>query len=259
MATSAEEHQPMDFLDLPQRAAKPRDKGLTHVLDKGLGPAQVADLLAVAASHIDIVKLGWGSAYVTDGLSQKIAVYRRGGIPVCFGGTMLEVALRQNRLDGYLEAARRYGVAHVEVSDGTLDLPAEDKLALVRRLSRDFVVLSEVGSKDSAKVRAPYLWVESIKRELDAGAWKVIAEGGESGTAGIYFNDGQVKEGLVDEILSAVNVDDLLFETPANPQQVWFIKRFGPNVNLGNIPPDEVIPVETLRLGLRGDTLLHFR
>jgi phosphosulfolactate synthase len=248
----------MDFLKLPERAAKPRSKGITHVLDKGLGPAQIADLVAVAGPYIDIVKLGWGTAYVTAGLAQKIELYASHGIPVCFGGTMLEVALRQNKLDEYLAVVRRYGIQHVEVSDGTIDMLEDDKLALVRRLSKEFIVLSEVGSKDANKVIPPYVWVESIKRELDAGAWKVITEGRESGTVGVYQATGEVKQGLVDEIVAAVSADNLLFEAPVKPQQVWFIKQFGADVNLGNIPPEEVISVETLRLGLRGDTLLHF-
>jgi phosphosulfolactate synthase len=248
----------MDFLNLPERAAKPRSKGITHVLDKGLGPAQIADLVAVAGPYIDIVKLGWGTAYVTANLAQKIELYASYGIPVCFGGTMLEVALRQNQLDAYLAAARRYGIEHVEVSDGTIDMREDDKLALVRRLSKDFIVLSEVGSKDASKVIPPYVWVESIKRELDAGAWKVITEGRESGTVGVYQSTGEVKQGLIDEIVAAVSAENLLFEAPIKTQQVWFIKQFGADVNLGNIAPEEVISVETLRLGLRGDTLLHF-
>ena len=228
------------------------------MLDKGLGPSQITDLLTVAATYIDIVKLGWGTAYVTDNLAHKVEQYQSHGIPVCFGGTLLEVAVRKNRLDEYVRAAKELGIEHMEVSDGTIDMREEDKLGLVRRLSRDFVVLSEVGSKDASKVIPPYAWVESIKRELDAGAWKVITEGRESGTVGVYQSTGEVKEGLIDEIIAEVSADNLLFEAPIKAQQVWFIKQFGADVNLGNIPPEEVISVETLRLGLRGDTLLHF-
>ena len=248
----------MDFLNLPERATKPRNKGITHVLDKGLGPSQITDMLAVAAPYIDIVKLGWGTAYVTDNLAHKVEHYQSQGIPVCFGGTLLEVAVRQNKLEEYVRAARELGIQHMEVSDGTIDMREEDKLALVRRLAKEFVVLSEVGSKDATKVIPPYVWVESIKRELDAGAWKIITEGRESGTVGVYQSSGEVKEGLIDEIIAAVSVENLLFEAPVKAQQAWFIKQFGADVNLGNIPPEEVISVETLRLGLRGDTLLHF-
>ena len=248
----------LDFLSLPRRSSKPRESGLTHVLDKGLGPAQIGDLMAVAAPFIDIVKLGWGTSYITANLAQKIALYQSHGIPVCFGGTLLEVVVRQGRMDDYIRQMRELGITHVEVSDGTVAMAEDDKLALLRRLARDFIVLSEVGSKDADTVIAPYKWVDSIKRELDAGAWKVITEGRESGTVGVYQSSGEVKEGLIDEIVTAVSAENLLFEAPAKQQQVWFIRKFGSNVNLGNIPPDEVISCETLRLGIRGDTLLDF-
>ena len=248
----------LDFLSLPRRSSKPRESGLTHVLDKGLGPAQIGDLMTVAAPFIDIVKLGWGTSYITANLAQKIALYQSHGIPVCFGGTLLEVVVRQGRMDDYIRQMRELGITHVEVSDGTVAMAEDDKLALLRRLARDFIVLSEVGSKDADVVLAPYKWVDSIKRELDAGAWKVITEGRESGTVGIYQPGGEVKEGLLDEIRSAVDPAQLLFEAPVKSQQAWFIKEFGANVNLGNIPPEEVISVETLRVGVRGDTLLHF-
>jgi phosphosulfolactate synthase len=249
----------LDFLTLPQRSAKPRSAGLTHVLDKSLGPHQIDDFIAVAGPYVDIVKLGWGTAYVIDNLPEKVAAYRERGIAVCFGGTMLEVVLRQNKLDEYIKAAHMLGIDYVEVSDGTISMDEEDKLDLIRRLSKEFgKVLSEVGSKDASVVIPPYKWVESIKRELDAGAWKVITEGRESGTVGMFQSTGEVKEGLLDEIVAAVSVENLLFEAPAKSQQTWFIKEFGSDVNLGNIPPEEVISVETLRLGLRGDTLLTF-
>jgi len=248
----------MDFLTLPKRAAKPRSVGITHILDKGLGPSQITDLMTVAAAYVDIVKLGWGTPYVTQNLAQKIELYRSHGVPVCFGGTMLEVSLRQNKLEEYIAAVRQLGVDHVELSDGTIAMQEDDKLELLRRLAKDFKVLSEVGSKDAEVVIAPYKWVDSIKRELDAGAWKVITEGRESGTVGVYQSTGEVKEGLIDEIVASVSADNLLFEAPVKKQQTWFVKQFGPDVNLGNIPPEDVISVETLRLGLRGDTLLHF-
>jgi phosphosulfolactate synthase len=257
-ACAPKEAAMMDFLAMPKRSSKPRAVGITHVLDKGLGPSQIADLLATAAPYIDVVKLGWGTAYVTENLAHKVELYHDAGIPVCFGGTMLELALRQNKLNEYIRAAKELDLRHIEVSDGTVAMQEDDKLALVRRLAKDFKVLSEVGSKDPEAVIAPYKWVDSIKRELDAGAWKVITEGRESGTVGVYQASGEVKEGLLDEIVREVNADNLLFEAPIKSQQTWFVKQFGTNVNLGNIPPDEVISVETLRLGLRGDTLLLF-
>jgi phosphosulfolactate synthase len=248
----------LDFLTLPERSAKPRDRGLTHVLDKGLGPSQVDDLMASAAPFIDIVKLGWGTSYITADLASKVEVYQRHDVTVCFGGTLLEVVVRQNKVDEYMRELHELGITHVEVSDGTVAMAIDDKLALLRRLAREFTVLSEVGSKDADKVIAPYRWVEAIKRELDAGAWKVITEGRESGTVGVYHSSGDIKEGLIEEIVSEINADRLLFEAPVKEQQVWFVKKFGSNVNLGNIPPDEVISCETIRLGIRSDTLLDF-
>lgn len=247
-----------DYLTLPKRTVKPRESGITHVLDKGSSLQQVRDLIEVAGDCVDIVKLGWGTAVVTPNLREKVELYHRYGIPVCFGGTFFEVCLRQNKLEEYLQTVRDLDMELIEVSDGTIAMDEGDKVALLKRLSKEFKVLSEVGSKDAEVVIAPYKWVDSIKRELDAGAWKVITEGRESGTVGIYQAGGDVKEGLLDEIATAVSVERLLFEAPIKSQQAWFIKQFGSNVNLGNIPPDEVVSVESLRLGVRGDTLLTF-
>jgi phosphosulfolactate synthase len=243
------------FLDLPDRPAKPRDTGLTHVIDKGLSLRQVEDLFAVAGDYIDIVKLGWGTAYVTPGLREKVALYRSLGASVVIGGTFWEVCLVQGRLDEWKRFVGDLGLQHVEVSDGTVQVPHEQKLGYIEEYARDFTVLSEVGSKDGDVVIAPYRWVEMIRAEAEAGAWKVITEARESGTAGVFRGDGEVRGGLIDEIANAVDVQRLLFEAPQKSQQAWFVKAFGPNVNLGNIPPDEVIPLETLRLGLRSDTM----
>src|SRR3954464_10228471 len=230
-----------------------RDGGLTHVLDKGLGPRAWEDVLETSGAYIDIVKLGWGTGFVTPNLRKKLDVLREK--PVVVGGTFFEVVLTLDKLDGYKRWLEELGLQHVEVSDGVIDLPRERKLELIAELARDFTVLSEVGSKDSEVVFAPYQWVEWIKEELAAGAWKVIAEGREGGTAGIYRPTGEMRTGLVDEIVHEVPVDDLVFEAPTKSSQAWFVKHFGSSVNLGNIPPDEVIALETLRLGLRGDTL----
>ena len=246
------------FLDLPARSAKPRQPGITHVLDKGLGPRGVQDLLAVAAGSIDIVKLGWGTAAVTSDLKAKVGVYQEAGVPVCLGGTLLEVVLRQSKIDEYVAWVQGLGIDHVEVSDGTIALDHDAKLDIIRRLAKEFTVLSEVGSKSEDVIFAPKRWVEMIEKELEAGSWKVITEGRESGTVGVYHADGAVKEGLIDEIRDSIDPGLLVFEAPAKKQQAWFVKHFGSNVNLGNIAPEEVISVETLRLGLRGDTLLHF-
>jgi phosphosulfolactate synthase len=231
----------------------PRNGGLTHVIDKGLGPRAWADVLETSGDYIDIVKLGWGTAYVTPNLRAKLDVLR--GKPVVIGGTFFEAVVVQDKLDDYKRWLEELGLTYVEISDGVIDLPRERKLELIADLARDFTVLSEVGSKDAETVYAPYEWVQWIKEELAAGAWKVITEGREGGTAGIYRPTGEMRTGLIDEIVHDIAVDDLLFEAPAKASQAWFIKQFGPGVNLGNIPPDEVIPLETLRRGLRGDTL----
>ena len=230
-----------------------RDGGLTHVLDKGLGPRGWEDVLEVSGDHIDIVKLGWGTAYVTPNLRRKLEVLS--GKPVVIGGTFFEAVVVEEKVDEYKRWLQELGLTHVEISDGVIDLPRERKLELIADFARDFTVLSEVGSKDAEVNIAPYLWVEWIKEELEAGAWKVITEGREGGTAGIYRPTGEMRTGLVDEIVHEVDVASLIFEAPTKASQAWFIKHFGPGVNLGNIPPDEVIPLETLRLGLRGDTL----
>jgi phosphosulfolactate synthase len=243
-----------DLLELPDRSEKPRRTGLTHVLDRGLTVAAVDGLVEVAGDSIDIVKLGWGTSVVTANLEAKLARYRDHGIPVVLGGTLTELALAAGRLDALLDRLRRLGLQHIEISDGTITIPHERKLELIAQLKDEFTVLSEVGSKDDTRIMAPYRWVELIQSELEAGAWKVIAEARESGTVGIYRHDGEVRMGLIDEIAHAVDPELLLFEAPRKEQQVWFVRRFGANVNLGNIPPEDVLSLETIRLGLRSDT-----
>jgi phosphosulfolactate synthase len=218
----------------------------------------VRQFVEVSGGYVDIVKLGWGTAVVTPNVKEKIALYQSFGIPVCFGGTFFEVCLRQGKFEEFLALVDECGMECVEISDGTIAMDEDDKLAILRRLSKRYKVLSEVGSKDEAVVITPTRWVDSIKRELEAGAWKVITEGRESGTVGIYRPTGDVKDGLLEEIRTAFDTSQILFEAPVKKQQAWFIKQFGANVNLGNIPPEEVISVETLRVGVRGDTLLTF-
>ena len=243
------------FLDLPARPGKPRREGLTHVIDKGMNLREIEGLFDTAGAYVDIVKFGWGTSYVTNNLEKKIALYRSFETPVVCGGTLFEAVYARDRLDEYKRWLAEHRFAHVEISDGTLDIPRERKLELIADFAGDFVVLSEVGSKDAEVVYAPYQWVEWIKDELEAGAWKVVTEGREGGTAGIYRPTGEMRTGLVDEIVHEIAVAELIFEAPTKASQAWFVKHFGPNVNLGNVPPDEVIPLETLRLGLRGDTL----
>ncbi len=245
-----------DFLGLPARVAKPRNVGMTHVMDKGLGLADIRSMVEMGGDYIDIVKLGWGTSYVTGILREKLDLYNSLGIPVVCGGTLLEVAEVRGKIDGYRSWLFEQGFASVEVSDGTIDMPRERKLELISLFAQDFQVLSEVGSKDAEEISAPYQWVEWIKEEQQAGSWKVITEARESGTAGIFRTTGEVRSGLIDEIAHEIDVTTLLFEAPQKDQQAWFIKHFGPDVNLGNIPPDEVIPLETLRRGLRSDTMM---
>ena len=243
------------FLDLPARSPKPRHAGLTHVIDKGLNLREIEGLFDTAGDYVDVVKLGWGTSYVTQNLEKKIALYRSFDTPIVCGGTLFEAVLVRGKIDEYKRWLTEQRFSHVEISDGAIELERERKLELIADFARDFTVLSEVGSKDAEINYAPYLWVEWIKEELEAGAWKVITEAREGGTAGIFRPTGEMRTGLVDEIAHEIALDDLLFEAPTKASQAWFVKQFGPEVNLGNIAPQEVIPLETLRLGLRGDTL----
>ena len=243
------------FLDVPARSPKPRAQGLTHVIDKGMNLRDIEGLFDTAGDYVDIVKLGWGTSYVTNNLEKKIALYRSFQTPVVCGGTLFEAAVARGKLDEYRGWLAENRFSHVKISDGTIDMTRERKLELISELARDFVVLSEVGSKDAEVVFPPYQWVEWMQEELAAGAWKVITEGREGGTAGIFRPTGEIRTGLIDEIVHGIDVGDIIFEAPTKASQAWFVKHFGPEVNLGNIPPEEVIPLETLRLGLRADTL----
>jgi len=227
--------------------------GLTHVLDKGLGPRGWEDVLEMGGDYISIVKLGWGTAAVTQNPARKLDVLK--GKPVVIGGTYFEAVYAKDELDRYKSWLQQLGISHVEISDGTVDIPRERKLELIAEFARDFTVLSEVGSKDSSVEYTADEWTRWLREELDAGAWKVITEAREGGTAGIFDSSGGMRTELIGEIASAVGIENVVFEAPSKAAQVWFIKQFGPSVNLGNIPPEEVIPLETLRLGLRGDTL----
>jgi phosphosulfolactate synthase len=228
------------------------------VIDRGLSVAEVDNLLEVAGASVDIVKLGWGTAVVTANLRPKLERYAAHDIPVVLGGTLTELAIRQGRVDGLVAWLKELGLRHVEISDGTITIDADVKRELIEKLAASFTVLSEVGSKDAEFIMAPYIWVEQIERDLTAGAWKVIAEARESGTAGIYRANGEVRTGLIDEIAHAIDTDRLIFDAPLQSQQVWLLNRFGTECNLGNIAPVDVLSLETLRLGLRSDTLERF-
>jgi phosphosulfolactate synthase len=246
------------FLDLPERSCKPRVRGLTHVLDRGLSLAEVDGLMETAGASVDIVKLGWGTALVSANLRPKLERYAAHGVPVMLGGTLTELAVRQGRVEEMVRWLHELGLGHVEVSDGTIELESEVKCALIERLAKEFKVLSEVGSKDASTIMAPYVWIERIQSELQAGAWLAVAEARESGKAGIYRADGEVRSGLIDEIAHAVDCERVIFEAPLKEQQVWLLGYFGGECNLGNIAPGDVLSLETLRLGLRSDTVERF-
>jgi phosphosulfolactate synthase len=232
---------------------EPRTGGLTHVIDKGLGPRAWEDILETSGPYIDVVKLGWGTAYVTPNLGRKLELLRDKRVVI--GGTFFEAVWACGKVDEYKRWLGELGLTHVEISDGAVEIPREEKLALVADLARDFTVLSEVGSKDSAVEFSSDEWTSWLREELDAGAWKVITEARETGSSGIFTSGGEMRTELIAEIGDAVDLDDVIFEAPTKAAQAWFVKQFGPTVNLGNIPPDEVIPLETLRRGLRADTL----
>lgn len=228
------------------------------VMDKGLSSRQAEDMIETSGDHIDIVKLGWATSYVTSNLDKKLAVYREAGIPVYLGGTLFEAFIMRNQFDEYRRVLDKYNLSHAEVSDGSLVMDHDKKCEYIRTLTDQVTVLSEVGSKDAEEIIPPYKWIELMQKELDAGAWKVIGEAREGGNVGLFRSTGEVRSGLVQEILTKIPMEKVLWEAPQKEQQVWFIKLLGSNVNLGNIAPNEVIPLETIRLGLRGDTFDHF-
>jgi len=249
---------PFSLNNLPDRTEKPRSNGITLALDKGFSVRQAEDFCDSSAEYTDVVKLGWGTSYVTKNLEQKLSVYSSANIPVYFGGTLFEAYAMRDQLDAYKNLLHNYGIEYVEVSNGSIWLSEERKQSIIEDFSKEFTVFSEVGSKNPNEIIPPYKWVRIIEAELEAGAQKVICEARESGTVGVFRPNGEVRSGLIEEIADQIPVEKLIFEAPQKAQQVWFIRKFGSNVNLGNIQPSEVISLETLRLGLRGDTLLDF-
>jgi phosphosulfolactate synthase len=244
--------------NLPERTEKPRSHGITMVMDKGLSIRQVEDFAEVAGAYTDIVKLGWATSFVTPNLDRKLEIYRDAGLPVYFGGTLFEAFIVRNQFDDYCRILDKYKMEYAEVSDGSIEIEHDVKCEYIRKLSQQVTVISEVGSKDVQKIFAPYKWIKLMKAEMEAGSWKIIAEARESGNVGIYRDSGEVRQGLVDEILTQIPAETIIWEAPQKAQQVWFIKLIGANVNMGNIAPAEVIPLETLRLGIRSDTFDHF-
>jgi phosphosulfolactate synthase len=243
---------------IPERTTQPRTYGVTMVMDKGLSTTEASSFLSVASPHVDIVKLGFGTSFVTPNLREKLEVYRQYNVPVYFGGTLFEAFLIRNQFDDYLKVVEEYGITYMEVSDGSVIIPHAEKCGYIERLARHGTVLSEVGSKDVTNIMPPYKWVELMRSELEAGASYVIAEARESGNVGIYRDSGEVRQGLVQEILTQIPAEKIIWEAPKKEQQYYFLQLVGCNVNLGNIAPAEVIPLEAMRVGLRSETFQLF-
>jgi len=243
---------------LPERPVKPRNSGITMVMDKGLSTREAEDFMSVGSEYTDLVKLGFGTSLITPGFEKKIAIYKKSGTTPYFGGTLFEAFIIRNMFTEFTEFLDRHGIEMVEVSDGSYDIEHSRKLEFINKLARRGSVISEVGSKKKDVVYSPDEWVAMMKSELEAGSVKVIAEARESGTTGIYNEDGSINNKIIDAIAEHVKLDNVIWEAPLKSQQAWFIKHFGANVNLGNIAPREIIPLESLRLGLRGDTFFQF-
>src|SRR6478735_5283164 len=244
--------------NLPERTTKPRQTGFTMAMDKGLSVREAEDFMSIAADHVDIVKLGWATSYVTPNLKEKIKVYKEAGVPCYLGGTLFEAFIIRDQFEDYRKVLDKFDLSFAEVSDGSIDLDHDKKCDYIRKLTPQVTVLSEVGSKDADKIIPPYQWIDLMQKELEAGAWKVIGEAREGGNVGLFRSTGEVRSGLVEEILTKIPFEKIIWEAPQREQQVWFIKLLSSNVNLGNISPNEVIPLETLRLGLRSDTFDYF-
>jgi phosphosulfolactate synthase len=243
---------------IPERPAKPRSFGLTMVMDKGMSIREAEDFMSVGSEYTDYVKLGFGTSLITPGFEKKIKVYKKAGTIPYFGGTLFEAFIVRNMVDQFVDFVKKYNITLIEISDGSYDIEHKRKLEFIKSLSKIATVISEVGSKKKEVVYSPEEWVGMMKSELEAGSVKVIAEARESGTTGIYNEDGSINCKIIDAISEHVKLENVIWEAPQKPQQAWFIKNFGPNVNLGNIAPHEIIPLESLRLGLRGDTFFQF-
>jgi phosphosulfolactate synthase len=243
---------------MPKRNLKPRDSGITMVMDKGLSINEARNFMSVSNSHVDIVKLGFGTSFVTPNLREKIEVYQSYDIPVYFGGTLFEAFLIRNQFNDYLAICKDYKINYIEVSDGSITIPHAEKCGYIEKLTRYGTILSEVGSKDAEHIIPPYKWIQLMRAELEAGSSYVIAEAREAGNVGIYRGTGEVREGLVQEILTQIPGERIIWEAPQKTQQLYFLELLGCNVNLGNIGPSDVIPLEAMRMGLRGDTFHLF-
>lgn len=247
-----------NLTQIPERTSKPRSHGLTMVMDKGLSVEEAKNFLSAAGPHVDIVKLGFGTSFVTPNLRTKIEMYQAANIPVYFGGTLFEAFLIRNQFDEYVRVVKDYGISYMEVSDGSITIPHAEKCGYIEKLTQHGIVLSEVGSKDAEHIIPPYKWIELMRAELNAGSSYVIAEAREGGNVGIYRGSGEVREGLVQEILTQIPAEKIIWEAPQKDQQLYFLELVGCNANLGNLAPHEVIPLEAMRVGLRGDTFHLF-
>jgi phosphosulfolactate synthase len=246
---------------IPQRTTRPRTYGLTMINDKGLSVMEARNLVSGAGPHVDLVKLAFGTSLLSGGLQEKIRIFQDAGIPVYFGGLLFEAYVVRNQFDDFLGLLKEYNISYIEVSDGSIDIPHTEKCKYIEQLSRYGTVLSEVGSKDKDRehVTPPYQWIKLMQAELGAGAEYIVAEARETGTVGLYRNSGEVREGLVQEILTKVPAEKILWEAPQKDQQLYFLTLIGANANLGNISPTEIIALEAMRIGLRGDTFDLFR
>ncbi|MEO8148668.1 MAG: phosphosulfolactate synthase [Bacteroidia bacterium] len=243
---------------IPARTVKPRDNGLTMVMDKGLSVREAEDLVSTGGNYIDLLKLGFGSAFVTQNLQKKLDVYRNANIPVYFGGTLVEAFIIRKKFDDYVKLLDKFKITYAEVSDGSISLPHDEKCEYIRKLTKYVTVISEVGSKEEGIIIHPNNWIGMMQKEIEAGVWKVIAEARESGTVGIYRPNGKAHVMLINKITAKVPADKIIWEAPQKSQQAYFVQHFGANVNLGNIAPNEIIALETLRIGLRSDTFFQF-
>jgi phosphosulfolactate synthase len=243
---------------MPDRLQKPRENGITMVMDKGLSIGEAKNFLSIAGPHVDIIKLGFGTSYVTPCLREKLELYKSVNIPVYFGGTLFEAFLVRNQFEDYISVCKEYEIDYMEVSDGSITIPHAEKCGYIEKLTKYGTVLSEVGSKDAAHIIPPYKWIELMRAELEAGSTYVIAEAREAGNVGIYRGSGEVREGLVQEILTQIPCEKIIWEAPQKAQQLYFIELLGCNVNLGNIAPSEVLALEAMRIGLRGDSFFFF-
>ena len=244
--------------NIPERSLKPRELGITMVIDKGSSLQECKNLIESSSDYIDFVKFGWATSNFSKNLKEKIELFKKANINVYLGGTLFEAFAIRDQFQDYIDILKEYNLKYAEVSDGSISIPHKKKCEYIEKLAKHFIVFSEIGSKDEKKIIPPYKWIKQMKAELSAGSWKVIGEARESGSVGLFRSSGEVRQGLVEEILTEIPTEKILWEAPQKVQQVWFVKLLGPNVNLGNISGNEVISLETIRVGLRGDTFNQY-